>query len=270
MTRLDANSVRNAIGEDPRVDAFEVFPEIDSTNSYLMQQPGPPPGCFHIALTDNQTAGRGRRGRTWLSPPGSGLCLSMAYTFPTSPPHLPALTLAIGLGVIEALDALDVKGVQLKWPNDLVADDGKLGGILTEAQAGAAGAMTVVTGVGINVRLEASLDLGDEAEGALRPVDLTTYAGHAPPADRLAATLVERLQHTFVTYDASGFSAFVDRWSKHDWLFGRELTVDTAQRRVTGIGAGIADDGALLLASDSAGTSRVTSGTVVAAGGRGR
>ncbi len=266
MTRLDANGLREALRDNARLATLEVFPEIESTNSYLVQQPGPAPGDFRVAVTDNQTAGRGRQGKTWLSPPGSGLCLSMAYTFERTPRDLPALTLAIGLGVIDTLDALDVPGVQLKWPNDLIAGDGKLGGILTEAQSGEGGAMTVVTGVGVNLRLDASLDLGDESAGALRPVDVATYAGHAPAAERLAAMLIERLQQTFDAYEQDGFASFVRRWSSRDWLLGREFTVEWARRRVTGIGAGIAEDGALLVDTGSRGTTRISSGTVIVAG----
>ena len=266
MTRLDANAIRGVLDDDARLVELEVFAEIGSTNSYLMAQPAPGPGRFRAAVTDNQTAGRGRQGKTWLSPPGSGLCLSMAYTFEQSPEQLPALTLAIGLGVIDTLAALDVPGVQLKWPNDLVAGDGKLGGILTEAQPGKDGAMTVVTGIGINLRLEDALDLGAEADGALRPIDLAAYAGHVPQAERLAAMLIGRLRETFTTFDETGFARFAGRWRTYDWLLGRELTVEWAKRRVSGVGAGISDDGALLVDTLLKGTQRVTSGTVVAAG----
>ena len=134
MTNLDADAILGGLGEfaSHRIEEFETFAEIESTNSYLLQQPAPSPGRVRVALTDNQTAGRGRHGRTWQSPPGSGLCLSMGYTFARQPSNLPALTLAIGLGVTEALSEVGVHGVLLKWPNDLMADDGKLGGILTE------------------------------------------------------------------------------------------------------------------------------------------
>lgn len=153
--RLDSDVIRRSLDEATarRLEILEVFSEIDSTNTYLMQQPGPFPGQVRVAVTDNQTAGRGRHGRTWQSPAGSGLCLSMAYSFASSPADFPALTLAIGLGAISALQSLGVGGVQLKWPNDLIVMNGKLGGILTEAQTQSAGAVTVVTGIGLNVDL---------------------------------------------------------------------------------------------------------------------
>ena len=154
MSKLDADAIRASLGEAAglRLEALELFPEIESTNSYLMQGAAPAAGAIRVALTDNQVAGRGRHGRTWQSPPGSGICLSMGYTFAAQPEKLPALTLAIGLGVIEALESIGIDGVALKWPNDLVADASKLGGILTEAQPLPGDAVHVVTGVGLKRR----------------------------------------------------------------------------------------------------------------------
>ncbi len=270
MTSLDAEAIRRSIGEDAaaRLAGFEVFPEIESTNSYLMQQAGPAPGQLRIAVTDNQTMGRGRYGRTWQSPPGSGLCLSMAYTFAVQPANLPALTLAIGLGAIEALEKLGIDGVQLKWPNDLIADDGKLGGILTESQSQANGAITIVTGMGLNIDLGADLDFGPDTDQARHVADLAGFADALPARDELAAGLIDGLFSVFVDFESSGFDRFVQRWSDKDWLVGRELTIDTPQHQVTGTGAGIADDGALLVDTGLGAIRRVTSGSVVMAGAR--
>jgi BirA family biotin operon repressor/biotin-[acetyl-CoA-carboxylase] ligase len=272
MDNLNVDLIRQAIGKETlaRLDKLDVFAEIGSTNSYLMQQAGPAPGKTCVAVTDNQTAGRGRHGRTWLSPPGSGLCLSMAYTFASSPENLPALTLAIGLGVIEMLGELDVTGVQLKWPNDLIVTDGKLGGILTEAQSRPAGVMTVVSGIGLNIDLAERMDFGLEKNGALRIVDLKGHVEELPGRNQIAASIVTGLSRTFVDYEVGGFSKFASQWPERDWLLGRELTVDSPQQEITGVGAGIAKDGALLVDTLSGGIHRVTSGSVVmAASGEG-
>lgn len=267
MTRLDADLIRRSLdgANCSGLTDLEIFPEIESTNSYLMRQPGPRPGQFRVAVTDNQTAGRGRHGKSWLSPPGSGLCLSMSYTFTENPGNIPALTLAIGLGIIGNLGKLGITGVQLKWPNDLIAGDGKLGGILTEAQMRANEALTIVTGIGVNIDLGDGLDLGPETDGALGVVDLRTHAGDVPSTELLAAHLVLGLQQTFVTYEETGFIAFAGAWPEYDWLFGRELVIDTPERQVSGVGAGIADDGSLLVETREAGTQRITSGSVATA-----
>jgi len=270
MNNLDASVIRSDLGKAAaaRLGRLEIFAEIDSTNSYLMQQSAPAPGKIHVAATDNQTAGRGRYGRSWQSPPGSGLCLSLAHTFALPPPNLPALTLAIGLGAIETLRELKAMAVQLKWPNDLIAMDCKLGGILTESQAQPGGAMTVVTGIGLNIDLNERVDAILELDEARRAIDLKSQVAELPGWNRIAASLVSGLSKAIVDYEAGGFAPFSSQWSEHDWLFGREVTISTLGRQITGTGAGIADDGALLVETPSEGRQRVTSGSVVMTGAR--
>jgi BirA family biotin operon repressor/biotin-[acetyl-CoA-carboxylase] ligase len=270
MTSLDIELIRRASNKSPEdgLVQIEAFTEIDSTNSYLMQMPGPEPQKSHIAVTSNQTAGRGRHGKTWQSPPGSGLCLSAAYTFAVRPDNLSALTLALGLGAIDALEELGARGVELKWPNDLVALDGKLGGILTEVQPQSPGAATVVAGIGINVDLNAELELGIETGWARRVVDLKDVCDVVPTHEEVAGKIAKHLLNTFVDFETSGFAAVADRWSQYDWLSGREITIDTSEKQFSGIGYGVADDGALLVDTAEAGIRRVTSGTIVIAGSR--
>ena len=269
MSSLDADIIQSTIGEMASFEELDVFAEIDSTNSYLMQQPRPRPGKFRVALTDNQTAGRGRHGRSWLSPPGTGLCLSMAYTFVSNPAELPALTLAIGLGVIDTLNGLGASGVKLKWPNDLVAMDGKLGGILTETQNRPAGNMTVVSGIGLNIDLAEPLDVGTESNWTESVVDLKSQVAHLPSRNVIASSLMTGMSQSFTDFDANGFSPFADRWRESDWLLGREIRINAAQNEITGIAAGVANDGALLVDTETEGTHRLTSGTVLLAGEQG-
>ncbi len=267
MNRLDADAIRAGLGDlaSSRLAAIETFAEIDSTNSYLMQREAPVPGRFRVALTDNQTAGRGRHGRRWLSPPGSGLCLSIAYTFVEQPENLAALTLAIGLGVVEGLEDLGVQGIKLKWPNDLIAGGGKLGGILTETQSWTNGAIAVVSGIGLNVDLPGKLDLYDDLDRPQRVVDLADIADRVPPRNELAACIVDRLCAACVAFEQHGFASHAARWPARDWLLGRKLTVNTPGQQVEGTGAGVAEDGALLVDTGAGAFSRVTSGTVTVA-----
>ena len=270
MTGLDAEAIRRFANHSAseKLANVEVFAEIESTNSYLMQAPGPSPGQISIAATSNQTAGRGRHGKTWLSPPGSGLCLSAAYTFAASPENLPALTLALGVGAITALEELGASDVELKWPNDLVARNGKLGGILTEVQQQSGGAVTVVTGIGVNVDLPTKLDFGFETDWARQVVDLKSICETVPGHDEVAGKIAAHLLRAFSDYEEAGFSDVADQWAKYDWLLGREITIDTVDRQFSGVGAGVADDGALLVNTPESGVRRVTSGTIVIAGPR--
>ena len=270
MTSLSADAIRQFTSESTlaKLAELEVFAEIESTNSYLMQKPGPLPGDISVAATSNQTAGRGRYGKSWHSPPGSGLCLSTAYTYVSQPKNLPALTLALGLSAISALEELAVANVQLKWPNDLVAQDGKLGGILTEVQQQPTGAVTVVTGIGLNVELTSKLDFSTENDWAQSIVDLQSICDVLPSHDEIAGKLITHLLQAFADFETAGFAALADRWSRYDWLLGREITVDAADIQITGIGAGIADDGALLVDTPESGVQRVTSGSIVKTGSR--
>lgn len=267
MINLDADAIRHSIGEAAaaRLAGFNVFSEIESTNSFLMQQEGPPAGRLDVAVTDNQTMGRGRHGRSWQSPPGSGLCLSLAYTYEAQPENLSALTLAIGLGVIEALEDTGVDGVQLKWPNDLMVGDGKLGGILTESQSRSAGAITIVTGLGLNVNLGDVSDLVLDMGSTRRVTDLARIADVLPRHSDLAARLINCLCATFVGFEIDGFDRYAQRWAERDWLLGREVVINTPQQQIAGTGAGIDSEGALLVDTGTGHVRRITSGSVVLA-----
>lgn len=268
MTNLDAEAIRRMVSSEARknLDQLQTFNAIDSTNSHLMQMAGPRPGKINIAATTNQTAGRGRQGKTWMSPPGSGVCLSAAYTFASQPDNLPAMTLAIGLAALTALKGLGGRGVQIKWPNDLVARDGKLGGILTEVQSQSGSGVTVVSGIGININVGDDVDIEMENDWTKRVVGLSELCEATPSHDAVAAALITQFFNAFQDYEKEGFVPLVAKWSQHDWLVGRDLVVHVAKEEVRGIGAGIAEDGALLVETRSNGLRHIVSGTIVQVG----
>lgn len=270
MTILDADSIRQntSSAAQNRISSMRVFDEIDSTNTYLMHESAPAVGMMSVAVTNNQTAGRGRHGKTWQSPPGAGLCLSTSYTFASRPENLSALTLVIGLAATAVLEELGVDKVQLKWPNDLVANNGKLAGILAEVKEQSDTATTVVTGIGVNVDMPDELYGKAENEWTRHVVDLKSLCSLVPLHEQIAGALMTKFCNTFNQFETDGFGQFADKWAGRDWLLGREITVQTADRQVSGIGAGIAGDGALLLDTPDSGTRRITSGSVVLAGSR--
>ena len=152
---LDAESLRSSLpaAVAARIARLEVFTEIGSTNRYLLELPNPAPDRLDVCIAEFQSEGRGRRGRRWSAPLGSGLCLSVAWQFADAPRELAALTLAVGVAVRRALARACGIEIALKWPNDLVWEDRKLGGILLELTAEAHGGCHVVAGVGLNVAL---------------------------------------------------------------------------------------------------------------------
>lgn len=267
MSGLDASLIHSLLAAETKtqLDELEVFGSITSTNSYLMSQPPPEAGRFRVAIADHQTSGRGRHSRRWISPPGAGLYMSFAYTFEEQPDQLPSLTLAIGVGVIAALQKLEITGVSLKWPNDIVALDGKLGGILTELQSGATDGVTIVTGIGLNIDLPGDAETGIESDWARRVVDVASICAAVPERGAIAAAIVDELHGVMRKFAALGFVGFVETWAKYDWLGQREVIVDLSGQQVSGKAAGVDKDGALLVDTGNA-TTRVVSGSIILAG----
>lgn len=264
MSSLSTDNIHALIREEARsnLDVLQVFSEIESTNSYLLDQSCPPPGRYRVAVTDNQTAGRGRMNRRWLSPPSSGLCLSIAFTFRNMPENLPSLSLAIGIGIAQALEGLGVHGVDVKWPNDIVSQGGKLGGVLSEVVPAKADGVTVVVGIGLNVDFK-NIDTEFVIDSRLgRAVDLASCCDDLPSRTELSAALIDCLFDTMNRFEASGFATFHETWRDYDWLRGQEITIESP----AGFGAGIADgvdvDGALLLEIEGS-RRRFTSGSVI-------
>ena len=242
--------------------AIEVLPETDSTNNRLLTLPPPAPGSARVCLAEYQSVGRGRRGRRWWCPPGAGICLSLAWQFDRPPPDLSALSVVAGLAVRESLLSIGFEEVMIKWPNDLVAEGRKLGGLLVELRAEGNGPCHVVIGIGVNHRLPVSLESKIRQEGGLVPIDLVSICRAGPPdrnevAGRLIGDLMERLNR----FAVEGARALVADWRSADALNGRLITVDAAGRRLSGRAAGIDRDGALRVELDGR-VERITAGDV--------
>ena len=258
MSILQVDLIRQSLSQTTResLTKLEVFREIGSTNSYLLEAKIPTTGKLHVAIAEQQTAGRGRREKKWYSPAGAGLWMSVAYTFVAPPANLPALTLAIGATVADEFANLGVGNISLKWPNDLLVDGRKLGGILVES---CAGGMTAVAGIGINTALP--MDANRHVKAAWRPIDLRSLLPDAPSVDALAARLIERLGPALQQFDNAGFEPFFAVWSKFDALTGREVVVSRGDTVETGVAQGITHDGALVLRTEE-GQRHIVSGSV--------
>jgi len=258
MTNSNAESIRRSLPSSTRqsLAEMECFHEIGSTNTYLLECPVPTPGMMRVAIAEHQTAGRGRRDKDWYSPSRSGLWMSVAYTFKLRPESLSSLTLAVGATLADELNNLGVRNVGLKWPNDLVVDRCKLGGILLESCANGA---TAVAGVGINLTLPQ--DAKEHIGAGNEPIDLASILPAVPSLESLAARLIDRLSSALLQFDNDGFNSFVVEWSRFDTLAGLEIAVRSPDGEEIGTAQGIADDGALLLKTHS-GLRRIISGSV--------
>jgi len=237
-----------------RLTGLTVLDTVGSTNTWLAERPGEPAVC----LAEFQSAGRGRHGRAWVSPFGANLYLSLAWSFAEWPAGFTALGMVAAIAVVRALKALGVEGVGIKWPNDLVAAGKKLAGILVDIQGEPPRATRAVIGVGLNVRMPASA-----GEVIDQPwMDLATLTdGAAPERNRLAAVLIETLFAALDEFAAAGFAAFSADWQALDLVAGRAVALQSHDQTITGVAAGVDEQGALLLRT-AQGVKRFVSGDV--------
>jgi BirA family biotin operon repressor/biotin-[acetyl-CoA-carboxylase] ligase len=259
LQMLDAKRIRAAVpaAARKRLGELEVHWELDSTSSEL-QRRGATLADLSIVIAETQSAGRGRRGRAWLSPPGLNLYLSCLKRFDAGFAALSGLSLAVGVILLRALESLGIAEAGLKWPNDVLARGGKLAGILVELSGEYQGPCAAVIGIGLNLRLTEAL-----REQAGQPVcDLATLApGEPPDRNRVAAALIAALAEGLTQFEHEGFGGFVEDYAARDLLKDAPLRVQGAQGTLEGIGAGVDERGALLV-RNADGTHRIDSADV--------
>ena len=227
-----------------RVSQLELHSVLDSTNTYLLTGAltGWPSGV--VCLAERQSKGRGRQGRDWLTPFGTGLAFSLLWRFTLPPPALSGLSLVTGLAVARVLRDFGVAEVGLKWPNDVLWRGRKLGGILLESGATADG-VHVVAGIGLNIALPRQDAAAiDQPWVDLREILQTERISR----NHLAAWLISELVKTFVRFqDQGGFASLAAEWARFDRIAGQRVRLNLPQATLTGIARGVDATGALLL-----------------------
>ncbi len=222
--------------------SITVLGEVDSSTRFLLEGEGFGEAGVHACVAEAQTAGRGRRGRAWVSPGGANLYLSVLRSFAVVPEFLQGLSLAVGVAVARAMQSLDVQGIALKWPNDILLGGAKLGGILLETSARGQGPWRVVTGIGINVRMPA-----DAGAGIDQPwTDLAAHGAH-PGRNRLASRVLSEVILAQAQFVEGGFGAFHRDWELLDALRDRQVELHDASGSRWGTARGVDAGGALLL-----------------------
>jgi BirA family biotin operon repressor/biotin-[acetyl-CoA-carboxylase] ligase len=239
---LDAARIAAAIAshERARVGAIDVRWQIDSTSSELSRTAESLP-MPRACLAEIQSAGRGRRGRRWQMPLAGGIALSFARRFDGGMATLSGLSLVAGIAVLRALADAGIAGAALKWPNDIVANGKKLGGILVELGGDALGPCRAIVGIGINVRIGA-----DEGAAIDQPwIDLAALGAAMPSRNAVAGRVLARLAETLEVFANGGFAAFEQEYARHDALRGREVVIASGSERWPGIADGVTSRGAL-------------------------
>jgi len=245
---LDARRINAELGprRAAQLRTLELKFEVDSTNTRLLAAAPPPPGQADACLCELQHAGRGRRGRRWIAPFGTGIALSVAWTFSDGAGALAALSLGVGVAVARALARAGARGVTLKWPNDIWLHDRKVGGVLIELRAEASGPAHIVIGVGLNVELPAAARREIEA-GGVRVAAVADACAVPPSRNLVAGAILDELLSMLVQFEREGFAAFRDAWTALDGLNGRPARVLLGDTVISGTARGVDQEGALLL-----------------------
>lgn len=250
---LDRNAMLAEIAPTVRdvLAPLEVLLTVDSTNRYVAEHALNAPGTTHVCVAEIQNAGRGRRGRSWVAPFGCAICMSLSWQFGEAPPTFSALSLAVGVAAVRALRRLGIEGVGLKWPNDLMWQQRKLGGILIEMRGESAGPAQVVIGLGINVRMPAAVRLMlAEQQAALISDVHEIMRERTPTRNALVAMLAEENVKMLQTFGERGFEPFAQEWRQLDTLADAPVRVISGSETTFGRSRGVDLDGTLLVDVD--------------------
>lgn len=237
-TEISRNMETEVMGKN-----LEFMQETDSTNLVIkrLAEAGAPEGT--LAVADKQTAGRGRRGRSWASPSGQSVYMSFLLRPDCRPDRASAITLVCALAVVEACREIGLKDAGIKWPNDIVSNGKKICGILTEMSAELEGINYVVPGIGINVNQE-----GFEGDYAANATSLYLELGHKINRSKLIARTMYFFEENYKVFKKTfDLSLLVDKYNKYLVNCGKEVRVLDPKGEFTGFAEGINTDGELLV-----------------------
>lgn len=229
----------------PRGFSLVVLDTVDSTNDEAARQLAAGRATPFAVLSRRQTHGRGRFGRTWHSGSTGNLYATFAFRPRVEPERMQTFTLWMGVNVCALLENFARVTPGIKWPNDILFDNRKAGGMLTEARVDADQIRDLVFGLGLNVNSPAASWPEDLSR---RAVSLSELLGQDLDLNRLAAALIGRVLLAYENFaDGDHLKTFADMWNHYDVLRGKPVTLLEAGRRHPGIASGVDDEGALVL-----------------------
>lgn len=240
---LDAAQIEHHLGDRAQMFSLEVVDQTGSTNQDLRQRARNGAASGLVCIAETQTAGRGRRGRKWLSAPGGTLTFSLLWNFASGPGELSGLPLAVGVSILRSLEALSLRGVQLKWPNDMLWQHRKLGGILIDTATSAGSTVSAVIGIGLNLRLPKTV-----VQQIDQPAADLESAGLQIGRNELLARLLCDLGDVLDEFSRNGFGALRAQWELSHAYQDKMVTVEMNDGvYLTGKAIGVDESGALLL-----------------------
>jgi BirA family biotin operon repressor/biotin-[acetyl-CoA-carboxylase] ligase len=238
MELLNSAAIEQHLSADAKryFSPIEIFPELDSTNTYLLNKHETGAVC----LAEQQTAGRGRQGREWISPYARNIYLSVLGEVPNTP-SVSGLSLVAGLSVIQALNALGVEDLRIKWPNDIVYKERKLAGILLEVARHTATTVQVVIGIGINV------DMPQDANINQPWIDVKTLRPQPLSRNEMVGHLLNVLYAQIKAFNTQQLTAVLQQWPLLDALHDKPVNIQQGAQLLTGVAKGINAQGMLQL-----------------------
>lgn len=246
---LDKSTIFEPISTHAKslINELKIFEQIDSTNAYLLESAAKDLSSGWVCIAESQTGGRGRLGRGWVSPFGCNLYLSLLWRFEKGASATSGLSLAAGVAVVRALKRLGINESGLKWPNDIVWKQRKLGGLLIELSGDSLGPCAVIVGLGINVHMPPK----HGREISQDWVDLAEIAGIAKIGRNcLASAILNELLPIMANYESTGLTPYLREWRNHDCINGKWVNLYLGNRVIEGAMRGITDDGLLVIDSE--------------------
>ena len=220
---------------------LEIHRVTQSTNDVVMQRLVESQSTAILCAAEMQTAGKGRRGRRWISPFGRNVYLTYGRFIGRQLSELGGLSLVVGMVVVDVLRAMGLERVGLKWPNDILLGGGKLGGILLELRASDTGGIGLVAGVGLNLALNVKESLNIDQPWSAISSQLEM------PRNILLGTLGGRIVNAIQTFEDVGFDSFAEKWSEYNLYTGQQVNVIRGSETISGIDSGVDQQGNLLL-----------------------
>lgn len=220
---------------------LEIHRVTQSTNDVVMQRLVESQSTAILCAAEMQTAGKGRRGRRWISPFGRNVYLTYGRFIGRQLSELGGLSLVVGMVVVDVLRDMGLERVGLKWPNDILLGGGKLGGILLELRASDTGGIGLVAGVGLNLALNVKESLNIDQPWSAISSQLEM------PRNILLGTLGGRIVNAIQTFEDVGFDSFAEKWSEYNLYTGQQVNVIRGSETISGIDSGVDQQGNLLL-----------------------
>lgn len=256
---LDQKLILSGLSPDiaGSISGFDLHFSIGSTNSEAMSKGNE--GCStYLIMAEHQSQGRGRRGRSWVSPFGHNLYMSLLWSFQGGIGELEGLSLACALAVLRTLRKLSYEGAQVKWPNDVLLKNKKLAGILLEVSGDVSGPCKIVIGIGLNTDMPANAGKCIDQPYS----DLRSVKGENIDRNLIASVLVSELVIIIREFELSGFGPLVGEWMSSDAYLGRGVEVRNADHVLFGLCAGVDNTGRLLLDTNE-GCKKISGGEVM-------